>query len=129
MEIGVSMGLVNIRYTSVGKLGLLPLKTHQWVRHQFQKFAHLMAGVQPIRDIPLSISQNLYEFFQSNLQKKGGDCSEKTEEAGPGSGGRGKSEIFPALQICSDKQYNKKLVSRHHKSLKSPWIVSGALSS
>jgi hypothetical protein len=33
----------------------------------------------------------------------------KIEEAGLGSGGRGKSEIFPALQKCSDKQYTKRL--------------------
>ncbi len=32
----------------------------------------------------------------------------KTEEAGLRRGGRGKSEIFPALQKCSDKQYTKK---------------------
>jgi hypothetical protein len=33
----------------------------------------------------------------------------KIEEAGLRSGGRGKSEIFPALQKCSGRHYAKKL--------------------
>ncbi len=38
----------------------------------------------------------------------------RKEEAGLRSGGRGKSEIFPALQKCSDKQYSKKLCPKLH---------------
>ena len=36
----------------------------------------------------------------------------RTEEAGLGSGGRGKSEIFPALQKCSDRYYTKKVFAK-----------------
>jgi hypothetical protein len=68
------------------------------------------------------LSEHLLSFvqvFQRSFEKsrnfpvrrtqRRGAIGLRTEEAGLGSGGRGKSEIFPALQKCSDEECTRKL--------------------